>query len=205
MIKQFFISILFLSLLFPNEIEVVIVKDYYPTGILKSERTYKDDLLDGPYTYYRSNGTIYKQGSMKYLPPTYPGGKGQTVSFGPFKKYFYDGQLKIEGTYTDGPTNWETQIGIWKYYYGNGQLRVYNDNDNKTYKSYNRNGQIKEEGVLFGLQKPEKSYFENGQLQLEGTYKDGKEDGIWKQYHENGQLKQENTYKNGKLIDFKEY
>ena len=70
-IKQFFISILFLSLLFTHGIEVVIVKDYYPTGILKSERTYKDDLLDGPYTYYRSNGTIYKKGSMKYLPPTY--------------------------------------------------------------------------------------------------------------------------------------
>ena len=46
-------------------------------------------------------------------------------------------------------------IKIWKYYYENGQLRLYDDNDNKTYKSYYENGQLKEEGVLFGGKKPE--------------------------------------------------
>ena len=31
-----------------------------------------------------------------------------------------------------------------------------------------------------------------------GTYKDGKEEGVWTLWHENGQKKAESTWKNGK-------
>jgi len=40
-------------------------------------------------------------------------------------------------------------------------------------------------------------YYENGQKKWEGTYKDGKEDGLWTYWDENGQKKSEITYKDG--------
>ena len=42
-------------------------------------------------------------------------------------------------------------------------------------------------------------YYENGQKEKEGTYKDGKKDGLWTYWNENGQKKSEVTYKNGEL------
>jgi antitoxin component YwqK of YwqJK toxin-antitoxin module len=41
----------------------------------------------------------------------------------------------------------------------------------------------------------------NGQKDYEGTYKDGKEDGLHTKWYENGQKKLEVTYKNGEPID----
>ena len=40
---------------------------------------------------------------------------------------------------------------------------------------------------------------ENGQKQVEGSFKDGKQDGLWIKYNENGQKKREANYKDGKL------
>ena len=39
----------------------------------------------------------------------------------------------------------------------------------------------------------------NGQLKQEGTYKNGKKDGLQTEWYENGQVKSKGTYKNGKL------
>jgi len=41
-------------------------------------------------------------------------------------------------------------------------------------------------------------YHDNGQLQEEGTYKDGKMDGPWVSYWDNGQLGSKGTWKDGK-------
>ena len=40
-------------------------------------------------------------------------------------------------------------------------------------------------------------YYESGQKMSEGTWKDGKEDGLWTWWHENGQKRSEVTYKDG--------
>jgi antitoxin component YwqK of YwqJK toxin-antitoxin module len=37
-------------------------------------------------------------------------------------------------------------------------------------------------------------YYESGQKMSEGTWKDGKEDGLWTWWHENGQKRSEVTY-----------
>ena len=44
-----------------------------------------------------------------------------------------------------------------------------------------------------------KYYWANDLLGEKGTYKDGKQEGIWKSYDENGQLAVKGTYKNDKL------
>ena len=40
-------------------------------------------------------------------------------------------------------------------------------------------------------------YQSNGKKRLEGTYKDGKRDGLWTRWHENGQMKVKGTFKDG--------
>ena len=44
-------------------------------------------------------------------------------------------------------------------------------------------------------------FYRNGQKSAEGTYKDGKEDGLFTIWYENGQKQSESTLKNGELID----
>ena len=41
-------------------------------------------------------------------------------------------------------------------------------------------------------------YYTNGNKKEEGTFKDGKKDGLWTWWYENGQKKKEVTYKDGK-------
>lgn len=41
------------------------------------------------------------------------------------------------------------------------------------------------------------SYHPNGKLAFEGTYVDGKEDGVWTDYHQNGQIAARGHYKSG--------
>ena len=41
-------------------------------------------------------------------------------------------------------------------------------------------------------------YYSNGQKKHEGTYKDGKKDGLWTTWDDNGQKWYEKTYKDGK-------
>jgi len=43
--------------------------------------------------------------------------------------------------------------------------------------------------------------YSEGQLKFEGTYKDGKEDGLFQEWYENGQLRFEVTIKDGFRID----
>ena len=41
-------------------------------------------------------------------------------------------------------------------------------------------------------------WYENGQKISEGTYKNGRKDGLWTRWYENGQKENEGNYKNGK-------
>ena len=43
-------------------------------------------------------------------------------------------------------------------------------------------------------------YYKNGQKYEEGTYKDGKQDGLYTEWYDNGQKRLEYTYKDGELI-----
>ena len=42
--------------------------------------------------------------------------------------------------------------------------------------------------------------YPNGQKEYEGTYKDGKLNGLWTKWYENGQKKEETTFKDGNLV-----
>ena len=148
------------------------------------------------------------------------------------KKYYENGQLKLEGKYIDGKKE-----GLWKQYYENGQLsREENYKENKLdgqSKYYYINGKIMEErnckkGERDGLFK---RYYENGQLEHIWEFKDGlsngytlffdengqircigryivnkkeffaeSQEGLWRWYYKNGQLKNEKMFKDRKII-----
>ena len=44
------------------------------------------------------------------------------------------------------------------------------------------------------------SKYDSGQKKSEGTYKDGKREGLFTSWHENGQKSWEGTYKDGELV-----
>jgi len=48
-------------------------------------------------------------------------------------------------------------------------------------------------------------WYENGKKEYEGTYKDGKQDGLVTQWYDYGLKKEEETYKDGELISKKEW
>ncbi len=79
--------------------------------------------------------------------------------------------------------------------------------DGKVINKVNENGQIQTEGSYKdgkddGLYK---TWHKNGQLQQEGNFKDGKYDGLYKTWYEDGQLKQKIKYKGGEQKSFKEW
>ena len=57
---------------------------------------------------------------------------------------------------------------------------------------YQQDSQKPYSGEIFDL-------YDNGNKKIEGSYKDGKEDGLWTEWYENGQKEEEVTFKDGEL------
>jgi len=94
--------------------------------------------------------------------------------------YFQTGNMK------DGKKDglWKCRVGsLWKWQKEDGKLAF-----KINYK----------EGIKHGLQRVWREDHVN--IANEGSYQEGKKEGIWKWYHENGQLKVERNWKDGKII-----
>jgi antitoxin component YwqK of YwqJK toxin-antitoxin module len=65
------------------------------------------------------------------------------------------------------------------------------------------NGQKKSEGTYKDGKEDglHTSWYNNGQKHIEETYKDGKQDGLYTKWYENGQKKSEMTYKNNMMVN----
>ncbi len=97
------------------------------------------------------------------------------------KRWYKDGQLKVEVNVRDGKLD-----GLYTKWYWNGQL------ENK--------GNYKD-GEKDGLHK---YWYESGNRDMEVNYKDGKLDGLYRKWYLwNGQLESEENYKEGELISKK--
>ncbi|SVD78534.1 uncharacterized protein METZ01_LOCUS431388, partial [marine metagenome] len=106
--------------------------------------------------------------------------------------------LLIVGCSSPEPINYETTLvereGVF-----------YTKDTNKPYSgpvfSLNERGLNKRESILEDgkmISYKEFEWYENGQKRSEGTYKDGKEDGLETRWYENGQKSSEGIYKDGK-------
>ena len=82
-------------------------KSYSSDGGYLAIGGYKEDLLDGPWTWYYRSGQLEEKGTYR---------EGQKI--GKWVKYYDNGQPKEEGDFVNGERD-----GEWVWHYENGQLK----------------------------------------------------------------------------------
>jgi len=171
-------------------------KYYYATGILKSEETYKNNVLVDTFNEYYSNGNLRKITVMD--------DKGAVNEE---YEYLYKGTLETIRKKINEKEYEETT------YYTNGQKEItlfYKDKVIKdgTYTFYYKNGGIKEISLVKdGKYSGDcKRYYEDGKLSETCNYEDGDLEGLATKYFENGKISSTYNYHKGKYEgDFREY
>lgn len=167
------------------------VRNYYETGVLRSEERYNGGLENGLWVYYYENGNIsmeapyqgggrqgverhyYEDGTLRYesAPYTYTGIAQISVRNGIDRSYYPNGNLESETPYVsinDPVDGWRTVIvGIAKGYYQDGTL----ESESAPY-SYTGTALI---SVRNGI---DKYYDENGDL-IKETPVVGKNDPVY--------------------------
>ncbi|MBK7711213.1 MAG: hypothetical protein IPJ37_09885 [Bacteroidales bacterium] len=162
-------------------------KDFYPNGSIKSEKTFRDDQLNGYYKEYDSRGKLvltmlYDNGSIvKNKVEDEP-------DIEIINKHDQEGKLIYSGPYRN-----KIPVGIHRDYGKDGKVTnayVYNDNgllisEGIVDESGNRNGKWKD-------------FFPNGKVQAEGQFNDNRRTGVWKFYNASGKVEQTGSYNNGR-------
>lgn len=153
----------------------------------------------------------------------------RTFENGPFSKFYDDGTLKEEGTYSN-----DKKVGVWKRYYKSGELhwlKLYNQkgDDTGVSKVFYKTGILKIEttnskrGQLvtkeyfeneklfciyyleisnksFRVNGQYKEYYSDGNLKIETSFSKNAVDGQWKSFYKSGVKEWEVSYSEGKRI-----
>jgi antitoxin component YwqK of YwqJK toxin-antitoxin module len=183
---------------------------FYPEGRMKSDVTYKDDLMHGYYKEYDSKGNLvvtllYDNGSLV---------KSRVED---------DSDIEVVNKYDDnnklissGPFKNKIPVGVHREFGPDGKVTdafIYNDNGlmlaegivdeagnlNGRWKDFYPDGKIQAEGAYTGSRRSGiwKFYNSSGKLEQTGSYNNGRPDGSWKWYYENGSLLREEEYFQG--------
>lgn len=208
------------------------VKEYYSSGKVHYERTFKNGKRDGfvrefsengnlmlevPYLDGKEDGTAkeyYKNGKIHY-ERSFKNGKRNGLT----KVFFENGVVRLEAPYIDGK-----EEGIHKQYYPNGVLEqtfTFKDGRvNGMVAKYNEDGTFDHEsfwenGLPTSSMHTQHQYYSTGKIKSKYFYNhtggDLKPDsflGFHKEYYRNGQLWWEFKIKSNKgsrVSDFKEY
>ena len=162
-------------------------------GKIESETDYLNNLKNGKYISYHTDGTMIQKG---YYKDDYKDGNW-LVYLGVLEEnweyplqmkqynhitYMKGLILKIEENYVKG-----TKHGTWFSYYENGQLKDVVNYDN---------GLLSGERII---------HYEDGQVSYKGNYVNDNLDGKVFYYYEDGKLRGEVNFKDGKLIETKDY
>ncbi len=186
-------------------------KEFYPNGNIKSEKTYKDDLMHGYYKEYDSRGKLiltmlYENGSIVK----------SSVDDAPdieiVNRYDSDGNLIYSGPYRE-----KIPVGVHREYGKDGKVinaYIYNDNGlllsegivneagnfNGKWKDLYPDGKTQAEGQYIENRKTGawKFYNQSGKIEQTGSFNSGRPDGLWKWYYESGQLLREEEYFQGR-------
>ena len=162
-------------------------KEFYPNGGIKSERTYKDDLMHGYYKEYDIRGKLV-------LTMLYDNGAivKSKVEDEPdieiVNKHDQDGKLIYSGPYRN-----KIPVGVHREFGKDGKVTnafIYNDN-----------GLLLSEGIVDEVGKYNgkwKDLFSSGKVQAEGQYSDSRRSGQWKFYDTTEKVEQTGSYNNGR-------
>lgn len=177
-------------------------RNFYDTGILRSEGARRDLLLEGVWKFYDTKGRLASS-------ITYMGDKKN----GPSLKYDSTGVVLVEEVFVD-----DLREGVAKYYHANGVL--HKEVPFKGGKEEGRGYEYAEDGRIISLlqygagllrkredinrvdamglkQGPWKEFHSNGKVKWEGTYVDGERQGLFKEYDPRGGLKDMVKFDNG--------
>lgn len=162
-------------------------KDFYPSGGIKSEKTFKDDLIHGYYKEYDTRGRLV-------LTMLYDNGAivKSKVEDEPdieiVNKHDADGKLIYSGPYRN-----KVPVGVHREFGKDGKVTnsfIYNDNglllsEGIVDEAGNRNGKWKD-------------LYANGKIQAEGQFADNRRTGLWKFYNAEEKVEQTGSYNNGR-------
>jgi uncharacterized protein len=185
-------------------------KDFYSGGGIKSEKTFKDDLLHGYYKEYDNRGrlvltTLYDNGAVvKSNVEDEPDIEIEN-RYGPDGKLIYS-----------GPFRNKVPVGIHREYGKDGKVTNafrYNDNGvlvsegiiddagnaNGKWKELNPEGKVVAEGQYTDNRRSGTWKFYNSSQKVEqtGNYNAGRPDGLWKWYYPGGSVLREEEYFQG--------
>jgi antitoxin component YwqK of YwqJK toxin-antitoxin module len=185
-------------------------KEFYPNGSIKSEKTFKDDLMHGYYKEYDNRGKLvltmlYDNGSIvKSRVEDEP-------DIEIVNKFDQEGKKIYSGPYRN-----KIPVGIHREYGIDGKVTnafIYNDNGlllsegivdeagnrNGKWKDLYPNGKVQDEGQYTDNRRSGQWKFYNTSEKVEqtGSFNNGRPDGLWKWYYENGALLREEEYFQG--------
>jgi uncharacterized protein len=179
-----------------------LLDSHYENGTLKNRYNYTSGVKNGLFEEYDENGQLRLRGISRRLSRCVSpeGVSNETFSLtspecvneyyyrkeGPFVEYYANGQPKSEVNYIikDPMRNLTEAQKI------NQILRTLGSTPKK---------------MLSIMEGPYVRYHKNGRLKKEGTYFDGKLNGMSKNYYANGRLREINTYYYGDLIHVGRY
>lgn len=187
-------------------------KEFYETGELRSEGSYKNGQREGDWIFYYRDGKEEQRGS-------YYKGKPE----GDWKWTYSNGQTWREETFIDGLEEGlaieynDTGKVVSKGNYisgereGNWMLDLGDEREEGSYvaglkngmwKTYYPTGKLKQEGKFEQGQESGKhtEYYESGQIREIGAFKFGSREGDWYTYNEEGIQTQVITYKQNQPI-----
>jgi len=185
-------------------------KDFYPSGGIKSEKTFKDDLIHGYYKEYDTRGRLV-------LTMLYDNGAivKSKVEDEPdieiVNKHDTDGKLIYSGPYRN-----KIPVGIHREFGKDGKVTnsfIYNDNGlllsegivdeagnrNGKWKDLYSNGKVQAEGQFTDNRRTGQWKFYNAGEKVEqtGSFNTGRPDGLWIWYYESGAILKEEEYFQG--------
>lgn len=209
----------------------IINKEYYRSGILKSEESYSQVEENGEYHVYGNIKDYYSNGNLESEVTTV-----DSLYHGEYKKYHSNGALEHERTYENGKA-----LNNFKLYKENGKLEYdhkksenslinklhsfifkrnkekenLEEKDSYIWRSYT-NGASPQDLVYKEIEDRKKE-INNKELDkgldkeektekiIEENYINDKLEGIFKEYYENNQLKEKSEWKSGELISLQKY
>jgi antitoxin component YwqK of YwqJK toxin-antitoxin module len=162
-------------------------KEFYANGGIKSEKTYKDDMMHGYYKEYDNRGKLvvtmlYENGAIvKSRVEDEPDIEIVT-------KHDDAGKVIYSGPYRN-----KVPVGVHREFGSDGKVtNAYRYNDNGLLLSQ---GIIDEAGNSNGKWK---DLYPGGKTQAEGQYIDNRRTGLWKFYNTAGKIEQTGSFNNGR-------
>lgn len=162
-------------------------KEFYPSGTIRKEMTYRDDQLHGYYKEYDNRGNLvltmlYENGAIvKSLVEDQP-------DIEIVNRYGEDGKLVYSGPFRNN-----VPVGTHREYGSDGKVVnafIYNDNGLLLSQ-----GIVDESGNLNGRWK---DFYPDGKIRAEGAYSDNRRTGMWKFYNAASKVEQTGSFNNGR-------